>query len=483
MNSILSKWRELPSGVKASVALFFANVVSAGIAYVTTPLYTRLLTPDEYGQASVFLTWVQVFGIIAMFCLSYGVFNIGLLDYPSKRDEYSFSMLVLSNLITVAFSAVVILLYPSLRGILGMDFSFVALMCAIFFTQPAYNFYVARKRYEFEYKPIFVWSILSAVISPLTAIVCIFIFKNRLHARIFGAEIPLILIYIGFYSYITIKGGGRVKTKYWKAALLFNLPLIPHYLSTYLLGSSDKLMISRLIGDTATAYYSVAYSVASVANIVWSAVNSSLVPYTYEKCQERNYKAISAVVMPILLVFALVCVFVILLAPEVVSVMATADYLEAIYVIPPVVGGVFFQVQYYIYANVVYYNKKPKYVMYASVFATILNILLNYLLIPEFGYVAAGYTTIFCYLVQASLDYLAMRHVVNESVYNMRYLGGLSLGVIVVALSSNLLYSGWLLRYAAVGGIVLCAVIFRNRLLELFKAVRKRQDEEKGEEV
>lgn len=468
----MAVWKKMPKGAKASIALLFANIVSKGIAYITTPLYTRLLTPDEYGQVSVFLTWVQVFGIVAMFCLSYGVFNNGMIDYKNERDEYSFSMLILSNLITFVFSIALLGLYPLIKDIIGIDFSFLVLMCVLFMFQPAYNFFISRKRYELKYKSTMIWTIISAVASPLVALVCILNFENRLYARVFGAELTLIVIYIGFYIYIAVKGRGKFTTKYWKTAFLFNLPLIPHYLSTHLLGSSDKVMISSLIGDSATAYYSVAYSVASVATIVWTAVNSSLIPYTYEKCEKKDYKSISNITLPILTVFAAVCIFVVMLAPEVVAIMATEDYIEAIYVIPPVVGGVFFQVQYYIYANIIYYYKKPKYVMFASVTATALNIILNYIFIPRYGYIAAGYTTIFCYLVQASADYFALRRVVSEKIYNMKYIGVLSLVVVAVSLLSNFIYTMPIIRYAVMLAILIFSIIFRNRLIELFKVMR-----------
>lgn len=468
----------MSKGAKASIALLFANIISKGIAYITTPLYTRLLMPEEYGQVSVFLTWVQVFGIVAMFCLSYGVFNNGMIDYKNERDAYSLSMLVLSNLITICFSVILVGLYPLLKNIIGLDFPFILLMCLIFLFQPAYNFYVSRKRYELKYKSTVIWTVISALSSPLVAIICILTFDNDLYARIFGAELTLIIIYIGFYIYIVTKGKGRIETKYWRSALLFNLPLIPHYLSTYLLGSSDKLMISMLINDSATAYYSVAYSVASVAMIIWTAVNSSLIPYTYEKCEKKDYKSISAITHPILTVFAVVCILVIMLAPEAVAIMATADYMEAIYVIPPVVGGVFFQVQYYIYANIIYYYKKPKYVMFASVTATALNIILNFIFIPKFGFIAAGYTTIFCYFMQASADYIALCKVLHEKVYNMRYLGILSLGVVATSLLSNLLYKSSFIRYLIVIFMTILAIIFRRKIIKLFTTIRRRNKNE-----
>ncbi len=474
MRALLEKIKNLPAGVKASVAFFFASVITSGIAYIVTPIYTRLLSPDEYGQTSVFLTWVQIFGIVAMFCLHYGVFNNGMLDYKDKRDDFSFSMLVLSNIITLIFSALILALYPFIKEFIGMDLPLIILMCLLFMFQPAYNFWLARQRYELKYKSTVIWVVVCAFASPLIAVICILLFDNsRLYARLFGAELTLIFIYILFYIYLGYKNKFKVNTSYWKAALLFNLPLIPHYLSTYLLGNSNKLMISHLVSDTAAAYYSVAHSVSIVATIVWNAANSSLVPFTYENCQKKNYKAISAVVIPILTAFAAICVLVIMMAPEVIAIMATPEYREAIYVVPPLVGGVFFQMQYFIYANVVYYFKKPKYVMFASITTVVVNLVLNYFLITAFGYIAAGYTTLICYLLQAAIDYFAMKRVAKTSIYDMKYIGVLSLAIIAIALLSNLLYDLLIIRYIIVALLFIICFIKRNKIIDMFKNMKK----------
>ena len=386
------KIKHISKSIRASIAFFIASLITAGSAYIFTPIYTRLLTAEEYGQVSIYLTFLQTFGIIAMFCLSYGIFNNGMIDYPDKRDEYSFSMLILSNVITLCFAGVLFCVYPIIGSYIKIEWPLLIIMSAVFLVQPAYNFWNARQRYELKYKFVLLWSAVCAVFSPLVAVILMLFFEKgeRLYPRIFGAEIALILVYLCFYIYIGFKNRWKVNTHYWKKAFLFNLPLIPHYLSLYLLSSSDKFMISFLVGDDKVAYYTVAHSVASVALIIWSAINSTLIPYTYEKCKQKDYKSINKATLPLLTLFAVGCFFVIMLAPEVVKLMATNEYLEAILVIPPIVGGVFFQVQYYVYANVVYYFKRPTYVMIGSVTSVILNIILNYFCIKTWGYIAAG---------------------------------------------------------------------------------------------
>ncbi len=475
---IMSSIKKLSPGVKSSVGFFVASVFTTGISYIMTPIYTRLLTTVEYGKTSIFLTWLQIFGIIAMFCFQAGVFNNGMLDYKEKRDEYAFSLLILSNIITLCFSGILFCLYPIIKQFIGLDWPFVILMVVIFLTQPAYNFWISKQRYELKYKGPLLFSVVTGTLSPLTAVVCILLTKeeSKLYSRIFGAEIALIVFYIAFYIFWIVKNKGKIVTKYWKFAFLFNLPLIPHYLSIYLLGSSDKLMISYLVSDTATAYYSVAHAVALVATILWGAINGSLVPFTYEKCGQEDFKSISRVTSSLLFVFFGGCILVIMLAPEAVRIMATKDYMESIYVIPPIVGGVFFQVQYYLYANILYFYKKSKYVMFGSVIAILLNLILNYFCIRKWGYIAAGYTTIACYTIQATIDYIAMRIVAGRSIYNMKLILLLSGAIILVSLISANIYDYPNSRYAIVIFLVALGFVFRDKILSIlsFKKIDNR---------
>ena len=438
----IKKLKKMPEGLKASIAFFVANIITAGIAYITTPFFTRMLSSEEFGEVSLYLTWKQVFGIIAMFCLSYGVFNNGMSDFPEKRDEYSFSMLGLSNIVTAVFAFVLFSTYPFTSSIIGLDIPLLILMVLTFLFQPAYNFWIVKQRYEYKYKFTSLWTIVSAIISPVVAMICIyFANNNKVYARLFGSELSLIVLYVFFAVHLGKKTRWHFDTSFWRQALLFNLPLIPHYLSTYLLASSDKIMISALCGKSDTAFYSVAYSVASVGTIVWSAANASLVPFTYEKCKTKKYSDISNVTIPILVLYGIVCVTIILLAPEVVSILGTSEYLHAIYVIPPVIAGIFFQVQYYMYANILYYYKKPKYVMFASVTATISNLVLNYIFIQKYGFIAAGYTTLVCYLIMAVIDYFAMKKVVGSSVYDMKKVVLFSVIAVVICLVSNVIFN------------------------------------------
>lgn len=90
------------------------------------------------------------------------------------------------------------------------------------------------------------------------------------------------------------------------------------------------------------------------------------------------------------------------------------------YIIPVIVGGVFYMSIFSIFSNIIYYEKKPKYVMGAGVAAAVMNFILNLIFIPLCGYFAAGYTTLASYLLQVVWSYVAVKKVTGESVYDMK---------------------------------------------------------------
>ena len=471
INKISGKWSNLTVGAKATIVYFSASLVNKAIAYITTPLFTHMLTSEEFGQVTHFSTWQSLIGIVAMFCLQAGVFNNGMIEYEDDRDGFTLSMLALSNLITVIVASVLLISPGTTQRLLKVDQPLIYLMIIGFVFQPAYSFWYTRQRYEYRYKSAATMVVVMHVAGPLAAILCIAgnVTGNHVYDRLFGTELTLLLFYIVFYIRIIIKGKAKIQTKYWKFAFFFNLPLIPHYLSQYLMNGCDKIMITSLINESATAYYGVAYTVAAVVSVFWTSLNSSLVPFTYERCKRKDYRAIEKTIEPLWYCFAIVCFLLMVFAPEVMSMLAPEEYKAGMYVIPPVIGGVFFQALYYSFANINYYYKKTKYVMYASLIAAIVNIILNYLLIPIYGFVIAGYTTLVSYMIQAAIDYYAMQKVIKEmdegeNCFHLKNIITISSIVVGVACVFPLCYSNDIIRFSVLGIMAVFLVLFRKKV-------------------
>lgn len=477
IKKLYETYKNLPLPVKASVIYLIVSIIQKGLGFITNPIYTRLMSPTEFGQVSVYFSMEALIGTVAMFSLQAGCFDIGMQDYKEDRDNFVFSTLILSNIVTIITGIAIFVLYPWIGEYIGVSKKLLCVMFVGFLFSQAFVFWTRRERFEYHYKLPGILTVVSAVVSSLIAMVCIiYMPNNRVEARVIGAFIPMLILYIYFWIKIAHKVKFKINLKYCKFAFLFNLPLIPHYFSAYILNSSDRLMIANLQGEDKAAFYSTAYTLTALITIVWTAINSSIVPYVLEKYEKKEYKQVSNTMMPILTLFAVLCLFSTLIAPEIMYILGPEEYQQAVYIIPPIVGGAFFQLLYSVFTNVIYYMKKPVYVMIGSITTAILNIVLNMIFIPMFGYVAAGYTTLACYLLQAIVDYILARKLVGENIYDMRYLCILSTVVIVVSLSSNLLYRSNIVRYISIGLIIVLAIIKRKEIISLLNRKKRKEN-------
>jgi len=148
------------------------------------------------------------------------------------------------------------------------------------------------------------------------------------------------------------------------------------------------------------------------------------------------------------------------------KVIGTSEYSEAIYVIPIVVIGIYFTFIYDLYAAIEFYYGSTQYAMCASVIGATLNILLNLIFIPKYGYIAAAYTTLVCYIVFWFMHYFFAKRVLNKqgiknSVYDDGKIILMSVGLLVLCTFCMLIYSILWLRIIVI--ILICILVFKNR--------------------
>lgn len=471
IDKLNKKYKNASPAAKASMAFLVANLVQKGISMISGPVFTRLMPQEQYGIVSTFQSLQTLLATFITLNLNQGVFNNGMLDYKGKRDEFLFSLLSISSVISIVSTVVFQVFINNIEGYFGMPAIFIYIMMLYFLFVPAYQLWAGRQRYEFKYKILTSITMGIAVLSLLIGIVLVVNSPSdrTALARVCAIEGVQIAVGIGCYVVLAIKSRFKIKIEYCIYALKFNLPLIPHYLSLYVLASSDRIMITKMIDTAATAIYSVSYTVASVIQIIWSSIEASLSPWIYERLEIGDKQAVKRVTLQILVFFAVMCLASTLFAPEIMSILAPASYRDGIYVIPSVAGGVFFIAEYTLYIRIALFHKKIKFATLASVCAAVLNIVLNYVFIAKFGYIAAGYTTMVCYIVLTLLHYLNVKSKGIEDAINNWGVLLLSIIVTLVSGSISVLYDYWVLRYVVISMLLILFVIKRRTILGLLK--------------
>ena len=265
----------------------------------------------------------------------------------------------------------------------------------------------------------------------------------------------------GIYLYvILIKRGKKLYNKeYIKFALTFNAPLLLYYFSNYLIEQSDRIMIQKLISFEAAALYSLAYTVGGLVRIFTSAVTNTLIPLQYRLLEKKDYKSLEKNILTVALCVVGLSVLIASAGPEIIMILGGEEYMAAIWVIPAVAASVFFAFFYNVLANIDFFYNDNRFAMKLSMAGAAINVILNLIFIPVFGFVAAAYTTLFSYMLYAVGHFInASRHMKQGGAERgLNSFLFFALGVIstVICILTGFLYHGIVLR----AGLVLCICV------------------------
>ena len=475
---LIDKYKGISVPAKASMWYTLCNILQKGISFLVVPIYVRMLTTAEYGRYAVFQSWRDILVIFATLNLYCGVFTKAMVDHEDDRDRYISCMQGLSTLITAAFFILYAIKYKFWNSVFDLDSITMILMFGYFICYPALSFWSVRQRVQYKYISMVVVTLVIAIVTPAISIALLIFTDLRELAVMWGYLIVQILFGGFFYVYHFIKSKVVYVGKYWKHAIRFNIPLIPHYLSIIILGQADRIMIEDICGEDEAGIYSLAYQVSMIMNLFVSAVNGSLVPWTYEKLKKKEYSDIASLGTKLCAVMGVLTFMVTIVAPELIWILGGDKYMEAKWIVPVVAMSVFFTFCYNLFSTVEFYFGETKLVMIASTSGAVLNIVLNAIFIPMFGYMAAGYTTLICYIFFAFIHYIFMHRMCKKQingakVYDIRAMLILAIALAVVMGISMLLFDLLIVRYIVIVVIGILVLLNANKIITLVKSTKQ----------
>lgn len=468
------KYDQMSPAVRTSVWFTFCQFLQRGIVVITVPVFTRLLATEEYGICNIYFTWFDLFLLFTSLKIPYEGLNNGLIRYEEDKDGYTSSILGLIMFITVGVSGIYLLFRRRIDLITGLNSRLMLLMFIQLIFQPPLMLWTNRERFDFRYrKPVMV-TVVSTVLNLTVTVLAVMNSGYRAEARIVGSVFVQSLFGVILIAVLFWKGRTFYKKEYWNFALRFNLPLIFYYISQMVLNQSDRILINYFHGSGKAAVYSVAYSAATVMQLVLSAVNGSFHPWIYKKLKAGKFDEIKQTTSGVCILVGGAVFVVSVLAPDLVRIMATEEYMEAVWIIAPVSTSVFFTFLYMVFANVEMYYGETRGVSVISIICSVLNISLNIEFLPVFGYFAAGWTTLICYMLLTLFHYWMMKRIcrrnnLTEHLFDERFLLIISIAVFIVSFAIMGLYQLGRLRYGVLLLMGILIFVFWRNLYAILK--------------
>lgn len=474
MKQIFEMFRKFPIPVRASFVFLICSFLQRGISFITTPIFTRILSTTEYGQFTIFNSWMQIITPIISLNLYSGVYSQGVIKFEKDRNRYSSSLQGLSLLLCFIWLIIYYIFNDWFNSLFTLSTIQIMAMFIMIWSSGAFNFWSMEQRADFRYKKLALLTIAVSVTQPVLSVILILNSKNKVTIRILSMAFVQFAFYVGTFISQIKKGKTLFSKVYWKYALQFNIPLLPHYLSLTVLSSSDRIMISSMVGADKAGIYNLAYAVSMIMTMFNTALLQTIEPWIYRKLRDKEIDGLSRVAYPCFFLIAAVNLLLILFAPELISAFAPHEYYEAIWVVPSVALSVLFMFMYSFFATFEFYYEKTNYVAIATIGGAILNIILNYFSIKWFGYLAAGYTTLFSYMLFALLHYIFMKKICREHLNNIKPYNGTAILIfsvlsIALGLGCSLFYQHTFIRYVQLAIIFFVILLFRKKISNTVK--------------
>jgi len=409
-------------------------VVGQVVGFFLIPLYTRYLTPSDYGALEIFtattaaLSVVFVLGVTSALFRSYYLYD----DAQKKRVVISTAFLFLT-----ATSAILTLLFVALAGSFSSllfhsgeyTFHFRIIFLTLFcYTGVAIGLAVLMAREQpTRYALI---TISQAVISIALNIVFVVVLHKGVLGILEATLIAAAIIYLFLIAVLIRRAGFSFSRDELKRMLAFGLPLVPAGLSFWILTLADRYFLQFLSTPQELGLYSLGYKFGLVVSgLVVGPFLYAWSPFAFSIFKEKTAKQVySRAFTYFVLVSILAALALSVLSREALSIMATSAFHDAYKVIPLIAVSYVLYGCFQILGVGFGLMAKTRYSALIVAVAAISNLGLNYLLIPDYGMMGAAWATFISYLALAALGF-----VVSRRFYAVNYEWGRVTKICIVA--------------------------------------------------
>lgn len=389
--------------LSANIAIYgLGGVLVKFVTFFTIPIYTRLLSVEEYGIWNLMVTASAV--LFAMLAL--GASSV-YLRYFFMSDELEERRKVTSTwfgFLTVWSTGVVLLVLPFSGGISTLltgvtDYALVVALTLLSLPIGLINSLLAQVLVnEFRAKASISLNVLTAILTLLLNVGGFLLF-GILGFFVATIAVNLIMLPIRLWTVRHLLRW-RFSGSLLIEMLRYGVPIVPSSLAVWVFMSSDRVLLSNLSSLQQVGLYALANQIASLLNLVISALQQAWTPQAvqiYETQPEQAAQVYGRVLSYILIVFGLLCVGVSAFGREIVTLLSSAAYYDAAAAVGPLALGFFAYASAQITHLGIVLKKKTVYLAAFSWLAAIINIILNILWIPQFGFVAAAWSTAIAY--------------------------------------------------------------------------------------
>jgi O-antigen/teichoic acid export membrane protein len=398
--------------IKNTSIYAIGNILPTAAGFFLLPIYTRYLSPADYGIVSSMQVLNTIVAVIFTLAIDHSVYRL-YWDYRTEKEKKDYLGTITITL--CAISVIVLILLFLFRGFVGLiyksipfypfyAYAIITAFISVFGLVPKIYLQLKQKAGSFV-----ILSIIQFVVN--TAFILWYIVglkagpEGMLKGQMVGGGVMLPIFLFLAFRMINFS----FKPEILRESLKFSLPMIPALLSAWVLNLSDRIFIERYFSLADVGIYSLGYKIAGLVLILAAAFNVAYEPIFYKLASSDDQVAAKKQLFSYnntyAMVILLICFLVSLFSKEAIVILLDARYADAYKIVPIIALAYFISQAGGLMNRSIYQEKKTVAMMLIMLSGALLNIALNFLFVPTLGGYGAAYATVLSFTGMFTVEY------------------------------------------------------------------------------
>lgn len=454
--------------IKNTAILAIGNIATKLISFFLVPLYTNVLTTEQYGIIDLLYTVCTVAYPIITLNISEAV-----LRFSMDKDANNSKIMSIANII-IAFSIIIGLLSFPVINLFDNYRQYSLLFYLYLITLGISQILLCNLKGKEQLIEYSIGNFIHMLLIGLLNILFLLVFKMGINGYFWAYIISNIVVSL----YATIKGNVKdsifafsFDKKLFIEMTKYSVVLIPNSFMWWIMNASDRVMVTNILGAQANGIYAVSYKLPSMLTVITSIFTSAWIySAVNEKDSSDKNEYTSSVFSLLVSVVLLISSGMIMMIKPFLKIYVSNDYYSSWQFTPYLIIGFSILTLASFLSSSYNVHKDSKGFLFSGTAGAIINVILNFLLIPSIGIngaaiaTALSYTSVFIYRIFDTKKYVKVKIFTKEFIIGFLLLFIESLTVYLDSIIGQILL---LIEF-----IIMC-FIFRKELKLMLKNILK----------
>ncbi len=449
---------------RAGLGYTLGNILVRGIGFISIPIFTHLMTPDNFGLYNIYLAYESIILVIIGIALHSSIKN-AYYEFGEEFSTYISSIVSLVVVNTVFCSIIFFLMKSSIVRFTGFNEMVIVCLLLQSFGSAIFSIYNVYLSLNYEYVTYVKISAINAALNIMISVILIktYFADASYIGRIIGTSLPVVFTSIFICYIFYTKKAVFFDKKYWIYGIQYSLPIVPHGLSQILLSYFNRIIIQKYCGNFAAGIFSFSFLFNAIYLVLVNSLDNVWGPWFYERMSSGQYSKIKKRANDYICLMTFLMAVLLLICPELIVLIAPKSYNEAIFTAVPLLLSSYFMFLYTLPVQIEYYYKKTKMIAIGTFFASVINMALSLYFVPKYGYICAAYINLFSYIVYFCFHYLIAYKINGFLLYDTLNICLMAILICTIGSMTLLFLEELMIRYVLVIITIIIMALFSRK--------------------